>query len=426
MESYIPNEFCFPKRPKLNNLTPKVNLLSNYFSFENIRNKDIVDDINLNSIFFNKYAINIDPEIPGDNIKKRSKIWRAAKGELTKTLKHIIFNNSTCYSKTLFEDDISIEVIVDDVVYTMTVRWTNTVEQRSEEALSLYKKFFGGLVRKLDLITIRRNYFQRGNSQKIDNIEVWQGFNPTVNLTSIGILLNINVIHKVLRPDTALDNLNKIRDFVGKNLIQLKQELEKTFNNAIVLTRYNNDKTYIIDHVDIQKTPRNKFAFGKDGEEISYTDYYKEKYDRKIKKLDQPLFAVKDKKKNEYIYLVPELCFMTGLTDEMRSNFNIMKRLAEISSGNPEMKLRECQNLIKQISGNEKCKKDIENYQIRVKEEPIKVTGYRVNGGNYIMKNDQFSIDSNDVDRRIQNEMLSQPKLHKWMVNNNIKNNLFL
>lgn len=33
----------------------------------------------------------------------------------------------------------------------------------------------------------------------------------------------------------------------------------------------------------------------------------------------------------ELIYLVPELCFLTGLTDEMRANFRLMKALGDIT-----------------------------------------------------------------------------------------------
>jgi aubergine len=31
------------------------------------------------------------------------------------------------------------------------------------------------------------------------------------------------------------------------------------------------------------------------------------------------------------VYLVPEFCFMTGLSDEQRANFTLMKDLGEIT-----------------------------------------------------------------------------------------------
>lgn len=411
MESYVPNDYCFPKRPKGDTAGEKIQILTNYFPFTHTALKD-----SFSKDGFFKYAIIIEPELPGDSVKIRSKIWRSARAEISQTLGHTIFNNNTCYSKICFGEEISVKVKIEETEYTLLIKWTNTVEEKSEEALSLYKKFFGSLMRKIDLIQIRRNFFQRDKAQRVDNIEVWQGFSPTVNLTSIGILLNLSVVHKVLRPETAYVALKSIMDKNKFNGNQLAADLSEAFKGAVVLTRYNNDKTYIVDHVVTDKAPSDSFCSGKDGKEITYLEYYNQKYDRKIKDIKQPLFAVKDKRKNEYIYLIPELCFMTGLTDEMRSNFNIMKKMAEISNGNPEGKLNDCKGLIRQFAINEKCKKDCENWNMGISQEPIKISGIRLFAGDYLMKKDKFSTEAHDVDRKIQTEMFSQPKLHTWMV----------
>ncbi len=419
MESYIPNDYCFPKRPTgPSNETAgqQIQILTNYFPFLHTSLSGSVKS--QQNICFNKYAILIEPELPGDSVRLRSKIWRTARPEISKSLSHTIFNNNTCYSKILFTEQISVKVSVEESEYALVVKWTNKVDEKSEEALSLYKKFFGALVRKLDLVPVRRNFFQRDAAQKVENIEVWQGFSPTVNLTSIGILLNISVVHKVLRPDTAFEALQRIAQGIRNDGNYLADEYAKAFGGAVVLTRYNNDKTYIVDHVAMDKSPSDTFASGKDGQQKTYLEYYKEKYSREIRNARQPLFAVKDKRRNDFIYLVPELCYMTGLTDEMRSNFNLMKRLAEISSGNPEGKLKECKGLIRQFSINERCKKDCENWDMKVSEEPISVLGYRLNAGRYLMKNGQrsFPTDDREVDKNIQDEMYTQPKLHTWMV----------
>ena len=38
----------------------------------------------------------------------------------------------------------------------------------------------------------------------------------------------------------------------------------------------------------------------------------------------------KDRKTGKEIVLLPELCDMTGLTDEHRANFNLMREMAQI------------------------------------------------------------------------------------------------
>ena len=71
-------------------------------------------------------------------------------------------------------------------------------------------------------------------------------------------------------------------------------------------------------------TPASKFAL-KD-KETTYIDYYQEKYGIAIKNSSQPLIHAQGKKikgKAMDIYLIPELCSLTGLTDEVIYYFQL-------------------------------------------------------------------------------------------------------
>jgi aubergine-like protein len=59
-------------------------------------------------------------------------------------------------------------------------------------------------------------------------------------------------------------------------------------------------------------------------------DYYKEKYGITVQDQNQPLIITKDRRTGKLIVLLPELCDMTGLTDEHRANFNLMRDLAQV------------------------------------------------------------------------------------------------
>jgi aubergine len=176
-----------------------------------------------------------------------------------------------------------------------------------------------------------------------------------------------------------------------------------------------------VDSVDFSKTPIDCFTT-KQGEK-SYVDYYKEKYNKVIRDTNQPLLISKDLKKNTIIHLIPEFCYLTGLTDEMRSNFNLMKQMATITKGNPGEKMKECITLINTFLNNEKCKQDIENWGITLSNQPVTLTGRKLDAGNILMHKQRdgsrfnFSIDtSDDIDRKIQTEMFSQPSIRKWLV----------
>jgi aubergine-like protein len=79
---------------------------------------------------------------------------------------------------------------------------------------------------------------------------------------------------------------------------------------------------YRVDDIDFQLSPSSKFTLRK-GEEISYAEYYENKYLKKLNDHRQPLLINVNKKKKDAtpIHLVPELCVLTGQSNEMRQNF---------------------------------------------------------------------------------------------------------
>lgn len=85
---------------------------------------------------------------------------------------------------------------------------------------------------------------------------------------------------------------------------------------TVVLTDYNNN-TYRIEDVDFNTTPSSTFVL-KNGDQISYMDYYKKRYGIVIRNARQPMLVTKSKTKSrqaeeaERVYLVPELCRATG------------------------------------------------------------------------------------------------------------------
>lgn len=90
---------------------------------------------------------------------------------------------------------------------------------------------------------------------------------------------------------------------------------------CIVITKYNN-KTYRIDDIDWDSHPAKTFNFK--GEEITYATYMQRKYQINIRDLKQPLLVSRAKARDvragmsEIVNLIPEVCYMTGLTDAMR------------------------------------------------------------------------------------------------------------
>lgn len=94
------------------------------------------------------------------------------------------------------------------------------------------------------------------------------------------------------------------------------------------MTRYNN-KTYRIDDVDFSMNPQSTFHLRKEDRDISYMEYYSKRYQVTIRSATQPLLVSRPSRRDvnrgddQPIYLIPELCGMTGLSDDQRSSQNL-------------------------------------------------------------------------------------------------------
>lgn len=89
------------------------------------------------------------------------------------------------------------------------------------------------------------------------------------------------------------------------------------------MTHYNK-RTYRIDDIDFEQSALSTFHLRKEDRDISYVDYYKSRYQVDVRYPKQPLLVSRPTRRDvnrgddKPIYLLPELCGMTGLTDDQK------------------------------------------------------------------------------------------------------------
>ncbi len=81
---------------------------------------------------------------------------------------------------------------------------------------------------------------------------------------------------------------------------------------------------------------------------ITYKEYYQSKYQKSITDLSQPLLIMRTIR-GQTVVLFPELCSLTGLTDKMKGNFNLMKAMTEKTQLHPSQRMNKCQKLLENI-----------------------------------------------------------------------------
>ena len=180
------------------------------------------------------------------------------------------------------------------------------------------------------------------------------------------VLLCCEIFTKVLRTDTVLDQLKECYKKDKRNWQVLAQ---KALLGAVVITRYNN-KNYRIDEICFDKKPSDKFQLN-DGTEIDYRQYYLDKHGMKIEDSEQPLLVSMSKLRemkggvSGSIFLVSELCNMTGLTNEQRANFALMKAMAEYTRQTPDKRVEALNNFSKRINDNAEIKKGLDEWNLK-------------------------------------------------------------
>lgn len=245
-----------------------------------------------------------------------------------------------------------------------------------------YLQFFNILMRRalshLELELVGRNFFDAKAKIVVakHKLELWPGYLTSIRQHETDILMCCEITHKVMRQDTILDLLTECLHRGEQNY---RNVFTKAVLGCIVLTGYNN-RTYRVDDVDFDLTPRSTFKL-RSGENISYVDYYLKKHQQKIECFDQPLLISRAKArelrdgKPEFIYLVPELCRMTGLTDVMRGNFLLMKDLAQYTRVGPGSRMERLNDFNRRLRQEPRVQKDMEEWNMKLATKLVEFQG---------------------------------------------------
>lgn len=203
-------------------------------------------------------------------------------------------------------------------------------QKKFSECKTLYGRLFDRIMKVLKFVRFTTKNFDPTAPKPIaqHKLEVWPGFVTSVDECHDGVMLCVDVTHRVLRTQTVLELMVHAYQSARNNMDLYKKNVQQALIGAVVLTRYNN-KTYRIDDIDFEKTPSEKFK-NTEGHEMAYIEYYKSQYGIQIKDLKQPLLISRKEvrtsatEKKELVFaLIPEICFLTGLTDEQRKDFKV-------------------------------------------------------------------------------------------------------
>ncbi|KAF2879557.1 hypothetical protein ILUMI_26606 [Ignelater luminosus] len=324
-----------------------------------------------------QYRVDVAPE-EDRTIVKKALFRRAAAGN---NIAGYIFDGTVLYTSNRLNPD-PLEIFAQDdrtnENYRFTIRLVGDVAAGDYQ----YIQFFNIIMRKclghLRLQLVGRNFFDAIAKVSVPDhrMELWPGYITSIRQHENAILMCAEITHKVMRHDTVLQLL-------GECLQQDRAKFKKLFQDSIigsvVLTEYNN-RTYHIDDVDFNTNPNSTFS-KRDGTSISYRQYFRERYNLNITNNEQPMLVSRAKQREiragmaETVYLVPELCRMTGLTDQQRANFSLMKALAEHTRMAPGPRIKKLLQFSNRLCEHPDIVRDLREWNLELAQRLVDLPG---------------------------------------------------
>jgi len=344
----------------------QINIVSNFFKMVKLPQ--------FTGLF--QYNVQFEPAIESGRLKS------ALLHELDDTIgKTRCFDGMTMFlPKKLPEREQSFQVkTLKGEAVTIKILFTNDIPENSPSIVQLMNIMFRRQLKALKMQLIGRNYFDPERKIEIDShkMQVWPGISTSILQYDKDVMLCADVSHKVLRQQSVLEFLYEMHKSTPQN--RFYDVATKKLVGEIVLTRYNN-KTYRIDDIDWNTHPSDSFTM-QDGSSVTYTEYLKRAYNLTVRDEQQPMLVSKLKAKDQKrgmtgaLHLLPEFCSITGLSEELRANFQIMKELAVHTRVSPEARAKSLQAFMSSLHSNAEAQHELGQWNMSFDKQLLRMQG---------------------------------------------------
>uniref|UniRef100_A0A182NPY6 Uncharacterized protein n=1 Tax=Anopheles dirus TaxID=7168 RepID=A0A182NPY6_9DIPT len=309
----------------------------------------------------------------------------------------------------------------EDTQVVMTVVFR--VQQRMSDNVMIYNKLFRRIMYMLQLTEMGRKHFDPTQARIVPQhkLEIWPGFVTSVNEFEGGLMLNLDVTHRVLMQTTVYSHIKTIAQAQG---VQFRDAVVKSLLGSVVLTRYNK-RTYRIDDVCFDANPMSTFRYG--DRDITYVEYYKQQYGIDIHDHQQPLLLNRTERRvagqrepEEFIMcLIPEICYLTGLTDTMRRDYKVMRDIATYTRITPNQRILAMQKFCENVNNNEGARNLLASWGLELIVTPKMMPGRvlaheNITSGGGVVGSAGPTADFNR--QATNNPMLEVVHIRQWMI----------
>ncbi|XP_070820400.1 piwi-like protein 2 [Chaetodon trifascialis] len=317
------------------------------------------------------------------NVESMAARFGMLKDHRSTTGEVVAFDGSILYLPVNLNDVVVLKSLrrTDNEEIQIKIQMTKILQPNSDLCLPFYNVVLKRVMKIIGLKLVGRNHYDPESAVIVGKhrLQVWPGYSTCIKCTDGGLYLCVDVSHKVLRNDSVLDVMNVLYQQSSENF---QDECTKELVGSIVITRYNN-RTYRIDAIEWNKSPKDTFTL-MDGTKTTFVEYYSKNYGIAIKEMDQPLLMHRPKERSKpggkqiitgEILLIPELSFMTGIPEKMRTDNRAMKDLHMHISVNSEQHTQSVKQLLKNISTNPESLKELSRWGLEISSQAVTIKG---------------------------------------------------
>ncbi|XP_021238819.1 piwi-like protein 2 [Numida meleagris] len=307
-----------------------------------------------------QYHVTFSPEVECRSMRfAMLKEQRAVTGDVT------AFDGSILFLPILLPQSVSLKARrrTDGEEITIVIQITKVLEPSSDLCIPFYNVLFRRAMRILDMKQVGRNFYDLSQANVLHQhrLQIWPGYSVSIRKKDGGLFLMVDTVHRIIRSESVLECMHAI---CKQSPGGFHDECTKQLVGSTVLTRYNN-RTYRVDDIDWDKTPRDSFTLAS-GEELSFVDYYSKTYGITVQELDQPLLIHRPKEKPvpggrprlDMILLVPELTFLTGISEIKKDN-RVLKDVRREMLQSPQQHYESLCGLLRRIQCSQEASHEL-------------------------------------------------------------------
>uniref|UniRef100_A0A182QY29 Uncharacterized protein n=1 Tax=Anopheles farauti TaxID=69004 RepID=A0A182QY29_9DIPT len=340
-----------------------VKLTTNYFRLTRNIDKTI-----------SQYYVEFEP--PVEDVRQKFALIRA-QGAL---LGPQIFDGVSLYLyNKLKRDELVIEAkdARSGVQSKLHIRLVGSADMSCEKGLMVLNLLQRNAMRSLGLLQLGRHFFDPLAKIAVPQygLEIYPGYVTSVRQHEQDVMMCVEITHRVMRRDTCYQMMSTIQRQPGS----FRDNFVRAVVGSIVISTYN-QKTYRILDVDFGTTPASSFTKA-DGTSVTFMEYYQARYNVRIRDPRQPMLVTGSsaRQKREgftgLLLLVPELCRLTGLTKDMRDDFQLMRSIADHTRLRPDRRMEQLMAFNERLQNTPATREVFQFWKVELDRRILEVPG---------------------------------------------------